>query len=218
MPCLWPSLWLALQPALTPLRDVAVISTAQEPVAGWINNVYGPTGVVTGAGLGLIHVLQCDSDRMADMVPVDMAINSIVAAAWDVAKGFDENKEVGAAARWPQPCLRPSQVFSDPDLVADTGWRGERPRAGGAQLRVVRGPAHHMGGVHGTQRARDGGALRALRVVLRIPAYQEPVPVHVPNGPDAPAARSSRGYRLPPRRQKALVSSAFFKHCVVFVM
>lgn len=84
---------------VTMVRPSIVISTAQEPVAGWINNVYGPTGVVMGAGLGLLHVLHCDGDRIADMVPVDMAINNIVAAAWDVAnaRGVGENKEVDDA-------------------------------------------------------------------------------------------------------------------------
>ena len=80
-----------------PARSLlAVISTAREPIAGWINNVYGPTGVVAGAGLGLLHVLQADEDCLADMVPVDMAINNILAAAWDVAttRAATENTEV----------------------------------------------------------------------------------------------------------------------------
>lgn len=81
------------------VRPSIVISTAKEPVAGWINNVYGPTGVVAGTGLGLIHVLQCDKDKLADMVPVDMAINNIVAAAWDLGtswRGRGENEELRA--------------------------------------------------------------------------------------------------------------------------
>lgn len=73
---------------------VAVISTAKEPIAGWINNVYGPTGVVAGAGVGLLKVLNCDSERMADMVPVDMAINSVLAAGWDLGTRNTDNKQV----------------------------------------------------------------------------------------------------------------------------
>lgn len=80
------------------VRPSIVISTAKEPISGWINNVYGPTGVVMGAGVGLIKVLHCDGDRVADMVPVDMVINNIIAVAWDVAvsKENQQNEEVKA--------------------------------------------------------------------------------------------------------------------------
>ncbi|XP_034234650.1 fatty acyl-CoA reductase wat-like [Thrips palmi] len=76
------------------VRPSIVISTAKEPIAGWINNVYGPTGVVAGAGVGLIKALYCDSEKLADMVPVDMAINSVLAAAWDIASRDTENRQL----------------------------------------------------------------------------------------------------------------------------
>jgi fatty acyl-CoA reductase len=62
-----------------------VISTACEPFPGWINNVYGPTGVVVGAGVGLLRTMHCDQDKLAEMVPADMVINMMIATAWDVA-------------------------------------------------------------------------------------------------------------------------------------
>lgn len=76
------------------VRPSIVISTAKEPIAGWINNVYGPTGVVAGAGVGLIKALNCDQDKLADMVPVDMAINSVLAAGWDIASSNTENQQL----------------------------------------------------------------------------------------------------------------------------
>ncbi|KAK3928853.1 Fatty acyl-CoA reductase wat [Frankliniella fusca] len=77
------------------VRPSIVISTAREPIAGWINNVYGPTGVVMGAGVGLLKVLHCDGELRADMVPVDMVINNIIAAAWDMglSKENQQNEE-----------------------------------------------------------------------------------------------------------------------------
>jgi fatty acyl-CoA reductase len=64
----------------------AVVNTASEPVVGWINNVYGATGVVTGAGIGLLRSMYCNKDIIADIVPVDMAINTAIAIAWDLAQ------------------------------------------------------------------------------------------------------------------------------------
>jgi fatty acyl-CoA reductase len=47
--------------------------------------VYGPTGVVVGAGLGILRTMHCDPDMIADLVPADMVINVMIATAWDVA-------------------------------------------------------------------------------------------------------------------------------------
>lgn len=67
------------------VRPSIVISTTQEPVAGWINNIYGATGVVVGAGMGILRTMHCDPDMIADLVPADMVINVMIASAWDVA-------------------------------------------------------------------------------------------------------------------------------------
>ncbi|XP_021941668.1 fatty acyl-CoA reductase wat-like, partial [Zootermopsis nevadensis] len=67
------------------VRPSIVISTAREPFPGWINNIYGATGVVVGAGVGLLRTMHCNEDMLAEVVPVDMVINVMIAAAWDVA-------------------------------------------------------------------------------------------------------------------------------------
>jgi hypothetical protein len=63
-----------------------VINTAHEPVVGWTNNYYGPMGICAGAGTGILKTMYCNGDMRADMVPVDMAINSAIAVAWDLAQ------------------------------------------------------------------------------------------------------------------------------------
>lgn len=65
---------------------ISVTSTAKEPLIGWANNYYGPQGVVFGAGIGLLRVLYCDPKIIADMVPVDLVSNAIIAFGWDIAQ------------------------------------------------------------------------------------------------------------------------------------
>ncbi|KAK0180733.1 hypothetical protein PV327_003087 [Microctonus hyperodae] len=67
-------------------RPAIVVSTYQEPIRGWIDNLYGPTGVAAGAGTGLLRSLHCDGSVHANVVPGDMVVNAIIATAWDVAK------------------------------------------------------------------------------------------------------------------------------------
>ncbi|XP_046592784.1 fatty acyl-CoA reductase wat isoform X2 [Neodiprion lecontei] len=66
-------------------RPAIVISTAREPILGWIDNLYGPTGVVAGAASGVLRTLHSDPDINANIVPVDFTVNSLIASAWDVA-------------------------------------------------------------------------------------------------------------------------------------
>lgn len=52
--------------------------------------MYGPTGVAAGAGVGLLRTLYCDKDVNANLVPVDMCVNSLITSAWEVGKSFQE--------------------------------------------------------------------------------------------------------------------------------
>ncbi|XP_055698069.1 fatty acyl-CoA reductase wat-like [Phlebotomus papatasi] len=74
-------------------RPAIITSTIAEPVSGWIDNLYGPTGVVAGAGTGVLRTMHCDKDINANIVPVDMCVNALIASAWDVAKNHSESIE-----------------------------------------------------------------------------------------------------------------------------
>lgn len=62
------------------------MGTANEPISGWINNVYGVTGIIVGAALGLIRTIYCLPSMVIDVVPADFVINCVIAAAYDVAR------------------------------------------------------------------------------------------------------------------------------------
>ncbi|XP_015586810.1 fatty acyl-CoA reductase wat [Cephus cinctus] len=74
-------------------RPAIVISTYQEPIRGWIDNMYGPTGVAAGAGTGLLRSIHCDGSIHANVVPGDMAVNALIASAWDVASTQRQGKD-----------------------------------------------------------------------------------------------------------------------------
>ncbi|CAH0715880.1 unnamed protein product, partial [Brenthis ino] len=82
-------------------RPSMVISTASEPVPGWIDNIYGPTGVIAGAGVGLIHTLHFNIQTKTDVVPGDYVVNGIIAAAWKTAKDYPGNYEHSDLANSP---------------------------------------------------------------------------------------------------------------------
>ncbi|XP_075232175.1 fatty acyl-CoA reductase wat-like isoform X2 [Lycorma delicatula] len=66
-------------------RPAIVIASHQEPLPGWVDNLYGATGVVVGCGTGVLRTLQCDQNVIANVVPVDMAVNALITAAWRTA-------------------------------------------------------------------------------------------------------------------------------------
>lgn len=50
-----------------------------EPTPGWVDSLNGPVGVMIGAGKGVIRTMLCNGDCNAQVIPVDIAINAIIA-------------------------------------------------------------------------------------------------------------------------------------------
>lgn len=87
--------WLVKKKFLKLLQSFHIVwytvtSSAKEPVVGWIDNLYGPTGVVAGVGTGILRTLHCGHNINANIVPVDYTVNALIAAVWDVAQAYEK--------------------------------------------------------------------------------------------------------------------------------
>jgi hypothetical protein len=59
-----------------------VTSTIEEPVPGWVDNLYGVIGIALTAALGILRSMHAKKNNRAPLVPVDYVANCILAAAW----------------------------------------------------------------------------------------------------------------------------------------
>ncbi|XP_017148612.1 putative fatty acyl-CoA reductase CG5065 [Drosophila miranda] len=67
------------------VRPSIVTASLNEPFAGWVDNFNGPTGLVSALAKGMFRTMMCEKNYVADMVPVDIVINLMIAAAWRTA-------------------------------------------------------------------------------------------------------------------------------------
>lgn len=66
---------------------------AVEPVAGWVDNLNGPIGLLVGAGKGVIRSMKCRADYPCHTVPVDLAINALIAVGWKTAQMYSKDQK-----------------------------------------------------------------------------------------------------------------------------
>nr|ADD62440.1 fatty-acyl CoA reductase III [Yponomeuta evonymella] len=84
-------------------RPTVVISSLRSPVPGWIEYLNGPSGVVVGAGKGLLHTFRCTKSARADLLPVDIAIGTMITCAWDVATNRQATPRVYNCSTYENP-------------------------------------------------------------------------------------------------------------------
>ncbi|KAF7274014.1 hypothetical protein GWI33_013304 [Rhynchophorus ferrugineus] len=65
------------------LRPSVVIPIWKEPLPGWTDNINGPTGLLIGAGKGVIRTMYCKKNSYADYLPVDIFVNAAVLSVYD---------------------------------------------------------------------------------------------------------------------------------------
>lgn len=55
-----------------------------EPIPGWVDSLNGPIGIMVGGAKGVIRTMLCDGSHRSEVVPVDIAINGLVAIGYAV--------------------------------------------------------------------------------------------------------------------------------------
>ena len=55
-----------------------VTPSYQEPIPGWVDTLNGPIGILVGAGKGVIRSMMCSPNSIAQVIPVDAAVNSLI--------------------------------------------------------------------------------------------------------------------------------------------
>ena len=63
------------------LFSFKVAAAWREPIPGWVDNFNGPTGLIVGAGKGMLRTLHCHENLVADLIPVDIPINLLIVTA-----------------------------------------------------------------------------------------------------------------------------------------
>ncbi|XP_033752679.1 fatty acyl-CoA reductase 1-like isoform X1 [Pecten maximus] len=64
------------------VRPSIVGAAWKEPYPGWIDNYNGPSGLYIAAGKGILRSVKGDFRCVADIVPVDLPVNMMIAVAW----------------------------------------------------------------------------------------------------------------------------------------
>jgi len=67
------------------IRPSIVGSSWREPIPGWVDNYNGPSGLVVATGKGLLRIMIGSSNAIADIVPVDVCVNMMIAVGWHTA-------------------------------------------------------------------------------------------------------------------------------------
>lgn len=64
-------------------RPSIVVPIRYDPIPGWTDNMNGPTGLLIGAGKGVIRTMYCNSSGYGDYLPVDFAVNGLFVGTWN---------------------------------------------------------------------------------------------------------------------------------------
>ena len=64
---------------------LSVLGSYCEPNAGWIDNLFGPTGMIFAIGKGVQRLGKVQATAKVDLVPVDYCANAVIAASWRAA-------------------------------------------------------------------------------------------------------------------------------------
>ncbi|KAL6426714.1 hypothetical protein ACFW04_009228 [Cataglyphis niger] len=75
-------------------RPSIVLPSYKEPIPGWVDNLNGPVGILVGGGKGIIRSMHCIGNYNAEVIPVDIAINTLIAIAYKIAASQENSENI----------------------------------------------------------------------------------------------------------------------------
>lgn len=74
------------------VRPSIVMSSMNEPHAGWVDTINGPVGLSVLGALGILQKIKVNSEVVFDLIPVDIVTNALVSIAWAASERRAEFK------------------------------------------------------------------------------------------------------------------------------
>ncbi|KAL0280988.1 UNVERIFIED_CONTAM: hypothetical protein PYX00_002124 [Menopon gallinae] len=75
------------------IRPSIVVPIWKEPLPGWTDNINGPTGLLIGAGKGVIRTMYCKQEGYADYIPVDVSASGLMVVSWNTVYNKDRDRK-----------------------------------------------------------------------------------------------------------------------------
>lgn len=66
-----------------------VISTHEDPIAGWCNNTYGLNGFLVACGFGFIRIMFYSKNTESNIICADFVTNATLAVIWNKANEME---------------------------------------------------------------------------------------------------------------------------------
>lgn len=63
-------------------RPSMISPSLKEPIPGWVDNIYGPIGMISGVLKGVMHIIYQRHNTHYDMIPVDIVVKSLLHVIW----------------------------------------------------------------------------------------------------------------------------------------
>ncbi|XP_060852908.1 fatty acyl-CoA reductase wat-like [Rhopalosiphum padi] len=64
-----------------------------EPYPGWLDNINGPSGIVTGVIAGFLRTIPLDKNKITDIIPVDYTVNALISVMWDTVNRHQHSNQ-----------------------------------------------------------------------------------------------------------------------------
>ncbi|CAI6362216.1 unnamed protein product [Macrosiphum euphorbiae] len=75
-------------------RPSIIGCTKSEPEPGWLDNMNGPTGLVTGVMVGFLRTVPNIGSNITDIIPADYTVNALISVMWDTVNRHKQSNGV----------------------------------------------------------------------------------------------------------------------------